>query len=172
MFLGIFQVYSRSKGSKNAEKNKKKRKLNAEDDSSDDDQDKKEDIDDEDDENDGTWMYAMMPKPSLWAVALNHRTEILYNADISLVTNMLELKPGSIVLESGTGSGSLSTHLANAVAPHGHLFTFEFHQQRSELARADFEKNGLSQVRLAARYNFFPSRLRALSDVSTSHQQI
>jgi tRNA (adenine57-N1/adenine58-N1)-methyltransferase catalytic subunit len=92
-------------------------------------------------------MYAMMPKPSLWSAALKHRTEILYNADIALVTEMLELKPGSIVLESGTGSGSLSTHLSNAVAPNGHLFTFEFHQQRSELAREDFARNGLSDVR-------------------------
>lgn len=106
----------------------------------------------------------MMPKPSLWAVALNHRTEILYNADIALVTQMLELKPGKIVLESGTGSGSLSTHLSNAVAPNGHLFTFEFHQQRSELARADFEKNGLSSVRRLDLHCFNISHVASTGD--------
>jgi tRNA A58 N-methylase Trm61 len=38
----------------------------------------------------------------------------------------------------GTGSGSFSTAIIRTIAPTGHLHTFEFHKERSELARYMF----------------------------------
>ncbi|KAB2610220.1 tRNA (adenine(58)-N(1))-methyltransferase catalytic subunit TRMT61A-like [Pyrus ussuriensis x Pyrus communis] len=64
---------------------------------------------------------------------LGNRTQILYIADISFVIMFLELVPGCLVLELGTGSGSLTTSLARAVAPKGHVYTFDFHEQRAQL---------------------------------------
>ncbi|GFY68954.1 hypothetical protein TNIN_204701 [Trichonephila inaurata madagascariensis] len=90
------------------------------------------------------WVYALFPTPELWTVTLPHRTQILYAADISLIVLQLDLKPGSIVCEAGTGSGSLSHALIRAIAPSGFLYTFDFHEQRVEVVRNEFEAHGLS----------------------------
>jgi len=84
-------------------------------------------------------VYVMHGSPELWTLCLPHRTQILYTPDISMITLQLELKPGSVVVESGTGSASLSHALLRTIYPTGHLHTFEFHLQRSETARKEFQ---------------------------------
>lgn len=95
----------------------------------------------------------LAPTPELWTRVLNHRTQILYLADISMICTFLELKPGCIVLESGTGSGSLTHALTRSVAPTGHVYTFEFHQDRFAAASIEFNKHGFLSVSTA---NNFP----------------
>lgn len=60
-----------------------------------------------------------------------------------MILMQLEVKVGSIVVESGTGSGSLSHAFLRAVKPHGHLHTFDFHEQRCDIARDEFQAHGL-----------------------------
>lgn len=96
--------------------------------------------------NKGCFVYLLAPTPELWTLVLSHRTQILYIADISFVVMYLEIVPGCVVLESGTGSGSLTTSLARAVAPNGHVHTFDFHEQRALSAREDFERTGLRSL--------------------------
>ncbi len=92
------------------------------------------------------FVHLLRPSPQLWTLGLAHRTQILYTADISLILNMLYLKPGSRVVESGTGSGSLSHAIARCVAPTGHLYTFEYHEPRFLEATKEFERNGFSDL--------------------------
>jgi tRNA (adenine57-N1/adenine58-N1)-methyltransferase len=91
----------------------------------------------------GGFVYLLPPTPELWTATLPHRTQILYIADISMITLQLEIGPGSVVVEAGTGSGSLSHALARAVGPSGHLHTFEFNGHRAKLAAEEFSANGL-----------------------------
>lgn len=88
----------------------------------------------------------LAPTPELWTLSLPHRTQILYSSDISLVCLMLELAPGSVVIESGTGSGSLSHALARAVGLTGHVHTHEFHKERCEKAAEEFKVHGLQDT--------------------------
>ena len=39
--------------------------------------------------------------PQLWTLCLPHRTQVLYATTISMVTQTLELKPGSLAIEAG-----------------------------------------------------------------------
>lgn len=92
------------------------------------------------------FLYLLYPTPELWTLVLPHRTQILYIADISFVMNYLNLKPGMSMIESGTGSGSFSHSIARTLAPTGHLYTFEYHQERVNAAKKEFEEHGLSDM--------------------------
>ena len=91
------------------------------------------------------FIWLLAPTPELWTKVLPHRTQILYAPDISLVAHALELKPGSVVLESGTGSASLTHALVRAVAPMGHVYTFEFNRARAEAANREILEHGLAK---------------------------
>lgn len=82
------------------------------------------------------WIVLLPFAPDLWTNSLTHRTQILYQADIAYILFALDLKPGDVVFESGTGSGSLTTALATTIAPHGHVHTFEFNADRVQKARS------------------------------------
>ncbi|XP_068456150.1 tRNA (adenine(58)-N(1))-methyltransferase catalytic subunit TRMT61A isoform X2 [Clinocottus analis] len=94
----------------------------------------------------GGWVHVLHPTPELWTVNLPHRTQILYSTDIATITMMLELKPGAVVCESGTGSGSLSHAILRSIAPSGHLHTVEFHQQRAEKAAEEFKEHQVDRL--------------------------
>lgn len=53
---------------------------------------------------------------------------------------MLDVKPGDVVVESGTGSGSMTISLARAVYPSGHVYTYEYNTVRAKMAAEEFTK--------------------------------
>ena len=90
--------------------------------------------------SDGT-VYLLRPTSELWSASLPHRTQIVHQLDQAYIITQLNLRPNITVLESGTGSGAMSTAVARAVAPGGRLHTYEFNGGRVEAAREEFEKN-------------------------------
>ncbi|KAI9216465.1 tRNA methyltransferase complex GCD14 subunit-domain-containing protein [Blastocladiella britannica] len=108
------------------------------------------------------------PTPELWTRSLPHRTQILYQADIAVITMKLRLRPGMVVVESGTGSGSFSHSLIRTVAPTGHVHTFEYHPVRANAAREEFIQHGLDH--LVTQYHRdvctdgFPDSVKGIAD--------
>ncbi|ESO07143.1 hypothetical protein HELRODRAFT_191074 [Helobdella robusta] len=98
------------------------------------------------------FVYLLHPTPELWTVTLKHRTQILYSTDISLIVYNLDLKPGSVVVESGTGSGSLSHSILRTITPGGCLHTFDFHELRSEIATKEFKSHGYDSKNVVCKH--------------------
>ncbi|XP_032522466.2 tRNA (adenine(58)-N(1))-methyltransferase catalytic subunit TRMT61A [Danaus plexippus] len=90
------------------------------------------------------WGHVLQPTPELWSLTLPHRTQIIYTPDISMILLQLDLVPGCVVIEAGTGSGSLTHALIRRIRPHGHVYTFDFHDHRAMLAREEFEAHGIA----------------------------
>lgn len=86
---------------------------------------------------------------------LNHSSFLLvdiyiymteFSSDASFVTLQLDLYPGCVVVESGTGSGNMTVNFARAISPNGHVHTFEYNADRASMAIAEFEKIGLASL--------------------------
>ncbi|KIL59074.1 hypothetical protein M378DRAFT_169842 [Amanita muscaria Koide BX008] len=92
------------------------------------------------------FVHVLRPTPELWTMALPHRTQILYLADIAFITSYLNIKRGSKVIEAGTGSGSFSHSVARTVGTSGHLWTYEFHEARANKAGEEFAQHGLNET--------------------------
>ncbi|TCD60285.1 tRNA (adenine-N(1)-)-methyltransferase catalytic subunit trm61 [Steccherinum ochraceum] len=92
------------------------------------------------------FIHLLRPTPELWTLALPHRTQILYLADIAFITSWLNIKPGSRVIEAGTGSASFSHSVARTVGPSGHLWSYEFHEARAKKAKEEFADHGLDDT--------------------------
>eukprot|EP00596_Hydrurales_sp_CCMP1899_P006836 CAMPEP_0119045494 /NCGR_PEP_ID=MMETSP1177-20130426/40407_1 /TAXON_ID=2985 /ORGANISM="Ochromonas sp, Strain CCMP1899" /LENGTH=393 /DNA_ID=CAMNT_0007017405 /DNA_START=295 /DNA_END=1476 /DNA_ORIENTATION=- len=92
------------------------------------------------------WFYALEPSPELWSLAVHTRTQIVNELDASIITFNLDVFPGCVVVESGTGSGCMTMALARAIAPTGHVHTFEYNPARSLEAKEEFDKLGIGHL--------------------------
>lgn len=92
------------------------------------------------------FIHLLKPTPELWARSLNHRTQIVHELDQSQIVSQLGLRPNMVVVESGTGSAAMSHAICRTIAPFGQLHTFEFNENRANLAREEIEQHGLNGI--------------------------
>jgi tRNA (adenine57-N1/adenine58-N1)-methyltransferase catalytic subunit len=85
-------------------------------------------------------IYFTTLKPSLtdYIMKSSRNTQIIYPKDAALIVMFSGIGPGSRVVESGTGTGSLTTALAHYVGPTGKVYTYEL--------RSEFQKNAAKNL--------------------------
>jgi len=88
----------------------------------------------------------LLLQPSLADILLEIRrnTQIIYPKEVGYILVNMGIGPGKVVVEAGTGSGSLTSALAFAVGSTGRVFSYESRLQMQSLAQKNLERIGLS----------------------------
>ena len=81
----------------------------------------------------GAHFIALKPTLTDYIMKSSRNTQITYPKDAALIVIFSGIGPGSRVVESGTGTGALTTALAYYVKPNGKVYTYEL--------RSEFQKN-------------------------------
>lgn len=117
--------------------------------------------------------HLLPPTPELWTASLPHRTQVVYTPDYSYILHRLRVRPGSIIIEAGAGSGSFTHAAARAVfngyppkpstqnsgtqtddnqtseeakKQYGKVFSFEFHKPRFDSLESEIKDHGLEGI--------------------------
>lgn len=101
------------------------------------------------------FVHILPPTPEIWTTSLPHRTQVVYTPDYSYILQRVRARPGTRLIEAGSGSGSFTHASARAVyngapkstgppTPTGKVFSFEFHEQRFEKMKREVQEHGLS----------------------------
>ena len=89
--------------------------------------------------------HLLPPTVESWCSSLPHRTQVVYTPDYSYILQRLRARPGSVLIEAGAGSGSFTHAAARAVyGRNGRVWSFEFHEQRTQKLNAELRDHGLS----------------------------
>jgi tRNA (adenine57-N1/adenine58-N1)-methyltransferase len=91
----------------------------------------------------GSPFFILQPSLADLLQDLKRSTQIMYPKDIGFILTSMSVGPGQIVLEAGTGSGSMTVALAYAVGPQGHVVTYERRPEFQALAHKNLERLGL-----------------------------
>lgn len=107
------------------------------------------------------FIHLLPPTVESWTASLPHRTQVVYTPDYSYIIHRLRLRPGSILIEAGAGSGSFSHAAARAVynghpnpgtncsgpkRQYGKVWSYEFHEQRVAKLKTEIVEHGLEDV--------------------------
>ena len=87
----------------------------------------------------GAQFVALKPGLTDYIMKSSRNTQITYPKDAALIVMFSGIGPGSRVVESGTGTGALTTALAHYVKPEGRVYTYEL--------RSEFQKNAEKNLR-------------------------
>ncbi len=88
----------------------------------------------------GTIFQIHRPSQNDIQISMGRNTQIIYPKDAATIINEAGIYAGSRVVESGTGSGSLTWVLSNAVGPVGQVYTYEIREDMYNGAKKNLER--------------------------------
>jgi tRNA (adenine57-N1/adenine58-N1)-methyltransferase len=91
----------------------------------------------------GAPFFLLQPSLADILTDLPRNTQILYPKEIGYIIVTMGISPGQRVVEAGTGSGSMTIALANAVGPAGKVISYEIRTEMQNLARKNLQRVGL-----------------------------
>ena len=91
----------------------------------------------------GIEFSALKPTLEDYIMKSSRKTQITYPKDIALIVMFSGIGPGSRVMESGTGTGALTTALAHYVKPNGKIYTYELREEFRKNAEKNLKKTNL-----------------------------
>ena len=92
----------------------------------------------------GFLFYLLKPGLADLAMKVKRSTTIVYPKDVGAMLLSAAVFPGARVIECGSGSGALTTTLANFVRPDGKVYSYERRPEFSANAKANVERYGLA----------------------------
>ncbi|MCX8153451.1 MAG: tRNA (adenine-N1)-methyltransferase [Candidatus Bathyarchaeota archaeon] len=91
----------------------------------------------------GVEFTALKPALTDYIMKSSRKTQITYPKDAALIVMLSGIGPGSRVVESGTGTGALTTALAHYVKPDGKVYTYELREEFQKNAEKNLKRAGL-----------------------------
>ncbi len=91
----------------------------------------------------GAQFTALKPGLTDYIMKSSRNTQITYPKDAALIVMFSGIGPGSRVVESGTGTGALTTPLAHYVRPMGKVYTYELRGEFQKNAEKNLRRSGL-----------------------------
>ena len=110
------------------------------------------------------FLHVLQPTPESWTYSLPHRTQVVYTPDYSYILHRLKARPGSVIIEAGSGSGSFTHAAARAVFNEypntievngnkttrkqscGKVYSYEFHSERHQKVAQEMQDHGLASI--------------------------
>jgi tRNA (adenine57-N1/adenine58-N1)-methyltransferase len=90
----------------------------------------------------GSAYLLLQPSVADLLLEIKRNTQIMYPKDVGYILMNMDIGPGKLVIEAGSGSGAFTTALAHMVGPTGHVFSYDNREALQNLARKNILKVG------------------------------